>query len=399
MKLSNRVLNMNFSPIRKLVPLAQDAEKRGIKVYRLNIGQPNIVTPDSFFDGLSSFKEKIIKYSDSRGIEQLVESFIESYEKFNIHLSKDDILITHGGSEAILFALMAICDHGDEVLVPEPYYSNYSSFTKIAGAKVVPFITKIENQFHLPPKEEIVEKITDKTRAIMISNPVNPTGTVYTYEEVKMLAEIAKEHNLYIISDEVYRQFVYDDIEYTSLMYLKDIQERVILIDSISKHYSACGARIGLVASKNQRLINEILKLCQSRLCVSTIEQHAAANLINTLDDYLADVKVKYKSRRNLMYEYLMRIPGVVCEKPAGAFYIFAKLPVEDTEDFAQWLLTDYSYNNKTIMIAPGAGFYGTEGIGKNEVRLSFCTSIEDIENSMIILKRALDEYKKLKEV
>ncbi|MCY6369188.1 pyridoxal phosphate-dependent aminotransferase [Clostridium ganghwense] len=396
MKISNRVLNMNFSPIRKLVPFANDAKKRGIKVYSMNIGQPNVVTPDSFFQGLTNYNEKIVKYSDSQGISILINSFIESYKNWNIDLSEDEILITQGGSEAILFSLMAICDPGDEVLVPEPFYSNYNSFTKVAGAKIVPFSTKIEHGFHLPPKEEIVKKITDKTRCILFSNPANPTGTIYTHDELKMLADIAKEHDLYLISDEVYRQFVYDDIEYTSCMYIEDVLDRVILVDSISKHYSACGARIGLVASKNKTLINQMLKLCQSRLCVSTIEQCAASNLINTLGSYLEDVKTKYKARRNLMCEYLSKIPGVVFNKPSGAFYILAELPVDDTEKFAEWLLTDYNYENKTVMIAPGSGFYGTDGLGKKEVRLSFCTSIEDIENSMIVLTHALKDYNAL---
>lgn len=393
MNISNRVLNMNFSPIRKLVPLANAAREKGIKVYSLNIGQPNAVTPDSFFEGLTNYNEKIVKYSDSQGIPLLIDSFIKSYKQWNIELSRKDILITHGGSEAILFALMTICDPLDEVLVPEPFYSNYNSFAKICGAKIVPFSTKIEDGFHLPPKEEIISKITDKTRCILFSNPVNPTGTIYTHEELTMLANIAKEFDLYLISDEVYRQFVYDDTQYTSAMYMKDILDRVILVDSISKHYSACGARIGLLASKNEALMKQILKLCQSRLCVSTIEQFAAANLINTVGTYIEDVRTKYKARRNLMYDYLSKIPGVVCNKPSGAFYILAKLPVDDTEKFAKWLLSEYSYNGKTVMIAPASGFYGTEGIGKNEVRLSFCTSVEDIENAMIILTHAIECY------
>lgn len=396
MKISNRVLNMNFSPIRKLVPLANEAKRRGLKVYSLNIGQPNVVTPDSFFQGLTNYNEKIVKYSDSQGIHILIDSFIESYKNWNIDLSKDEILITQGGSEAILFTLMTICDPGDEVLVPEPFYSNYNSFAKVADAKIVPFLTKIEDGFHLPPKEEIISKITDKTKCILFSNPVNPTGTIYTYDELKMLADIAKEYDLYLISDEVYRQFVYDDIPYTSAMYMEDILDRVILVDSISKHYSACGARIGLVASKNKVLINQMLKLCQSRLCVSTIEQYAAANLINTLDSYIEDVRAKYKSRRNLMYEYLTRIPGVVCDKPSGAFYILAKLPVDNSEKFVEWLLTDYSYEGKTVMIAPASGFYATEGVGTNEVRLSFCTSVDDIENAMIVLTHAIKDYNSL---
>ena len=395
MKISNRALEMNFSPIRKLIPLADEAEKRGIKVYRLNIGQPNIVTPDSFFEGLNNYKEKIVTYSDSKGILKLRESFVKSYKLSGIDIDEEDILITQGGSEAILFVLMAICNEGDEVLIPEPFYSNYSSFSTFAGAKVRAIPTTIENSFHLPTQEEIEKLITPKTRAIMFSNPVNPTGTVYTKEEILMIGEIAKKHNLYIIADEVYRQFVYDNIDYTSIMKMDDLKDRVILVDSISKHYSACGARIGLIASKNHELMNYILKFCQARLCVSTIEQHAAANLINTMDSYLEDVKLKYKSRRDLLFGYLQKIPGIVCSKPEGAFYIFAKLPIDNAEKFAKWLLTDYSYDGKTILIAPGPGFYQTEGRGEQEVRFSFCTNIDDIENAMIVLRRALEEYNK----
>ncbi|MDY3060094.1 MAG: pyridoxal phosphate-dependent aminotransferase [Fusobacterium sp.] len=395
MNISNRALEMNFSPIRKLIPLADEAAKKGIKVYKLNIGQPNIVTPDSFFEGLHSYKEKIVTYSDSRGIPQLIESFVKSYKLSGINLEKEDILITQGGSEAILFTLMCICNEGDEVLVPEPFYSNYSSFSIFSGAKVKPIPTCIENNFHLPSKEELESLITPKTRAIMFSNPVNPTGTVYTADEIKMIGELAIKHDLYIIADEVYRQFVYDDIPYTSIMNFEDLKDRVVLVDSISKHYSACGARIGLIASKNHELMNYILKFCQARLCVSTIEQHAAANLINTMENYIEDVKMKYKSRRDLLYGYLKRIPGVVCSKPEGAFYIFAKLPVDNAEKFAKWLLTDYSYEGKTLLIAPGPGFYQTEGKGEQEVRFSFCTNVDDIENAMIVLRRALEEYNK----
>ena len=395
MNISNRALEMNFSPIRKLIPLADEAAKKGIKVYKLNIGQPNIVTPDSFFEGLHSYKEKIVTYSDSRGIPQLIESFVKSYKLSGINLEKEDILITQGGSEAILFTLMCICNEGDEVLVPEPFYSNYSSFSIFSGAKVKPIPTCIENNFHLPSKEELESLITPKTRAIMFSNPVNPTGTVYTADEIKMIGELAIKHDLYIIADEVYRQFVYDDIPYTSIMNFENLKDRVVLVDSISKHYSACGARIGLIASKNHELKNYILKFCQARLCVSTIEQHAAANLINTMENYIEDVKMKYKSRRDLLYGYLKRIPGVVCSKPEGAFYIFAKLPVDNAEKFAKWLLTDYSYEGKTLLIAPGPGFYQTEGKGEQEVRFSFCTNVDDIENAMIVLRRALEEYNK----
>lgn len=395
MHISKRVKSMNYSPIRKLIPLADEARKKGIKVYALNIGQPNVVTPDTFFTGLHNYKDKIVKYSDSRGIPQLIENFVENYKRSNTFFEKEDILITQGGSEAILFTLMAICNEGDNILVPEPFYSNYNSFSKFAGAKIIPIETKIEDKFHLPSQEAIESLITDKTRAILLSNPSNPTGTVYTEEEVRMIGDIAQKYDIYIIADEVYKQFIYDDIPYTSFTHIKELEDRVVLVDSISKHYSACGARIGLIASKNKELMAEILKFCQARLCVSTIEQHAAANLIHTLGTYMEDVRQKYKNRRELLFAYLDTMPEIVCSKPRGSFYAFAKLPVDSAEKFARWLLEEFSYENQTILIAPGPGFYQTEGKGEQEVRFSFCTNVEDIENGMIVLRRALKAYRK----
>jgi aspartate aminotransferase len=396
MKLSNRISNMQFSPIRKLSPYADIAAKNNIKVYHLNIGQPDIVTPECFFNAINNFDEKVLAYSSSQGINKLIESFIEYYKKWNIHLEKDEIMITNGGSEAILFALMTICDAGEEIIIPEPFYTNYNGFAEAAGVNVVPFITKAEEGFHLPKKEEITSKITNKTRAILVSNPGNPTGVVYNEKEIRMLADIAKEYNIYIIADEVYREFVYDNLKYTSAMYMTDILDRVILIDSISKRYSACGARIGLVASKNKELINQILKLCQSRLCVPTIEQLASANLINTPESYFKEVKAEYQNRRNILYDSLCGIEGVVCRKPTGAFYIVAKLPVKSAEDFAKWLLTDFNYDGKTVMVAPAEGFYATPGMGQDEIRISYCINSEELKDAMKILGIAIEEYKKL---
>jgi aspartate aminotransferase len=396
MNISKRILDMQFSPIRKLTPYADNARKNGVKVYHLNIGQPDIVTPNTFFDGIDNFNETVLKYANSQGIDTLIDSFIKYYKEWNIDFERNQIMVTNGGSEAILFALMAVCDVGDEVIIPEPFYTNYNGFSEAAGVKVVPFITKAEEGFHLPKKEEITSKITDKTRALLVSNPGNPTGVVYTYEEIRMLADIAKEYNLYIIADEVYREFVYDNLKFTSALYMEDILDRVILIDSISKRYSACGARIGLVASKNNELMHQILKLCQSRLCVPTIEQLAAANLINTPKEYFDEVKMEYEHRRNIMFEGLSSIPGVICKKPTGAFYIMAKLPIEDADDFAKWMLTDFNYENKTVMFAPAEGFYATEGLGKNEIRLSYCLNSEDLKDAMCILSIALQRYMEL---
>jgi aspartate aminotransferase len=393
MKLSNRVQNMQFSPIRKLTPYAEEAKRKGVKVYHLQIGQPDIETPDTFFQGIENFKEKVLKYANSQGIDDLIDSFIKYYKEWNIDFKRNQIMVTNGGSEALLFAMMAICDTGDEIITPEPFYTNYNSFTDLSGANIVPFLTKAEDGFHLTSREEIVSKITPKTKAILISNPGNPTGVVYTYDEIRMLADIAKENDLYIIADEVYREFVYDNLEFTSALFMTDILDRVILIDSISKRYSACGARIGLVASKNDELMGQVLKLCQSRLCSPTIEQFAAANLINTPKQYFEEVKAEYEKRRDILFDALSSIPGVVCRKPTGAFYVVVKLPVENAEDFAKWLLTDYSYENKTVMVAPAEGFYATAGLGKDEIRISYCLNANDLKDAMYILSKALKKY------
>ena len=396
MKLSNRISNMQFSPIRKLAPYAAEAKKRGIKVIHLNIGQPDIKTPELFEEGIKNYHEKVLAYSDSQGIDTLLESFIQYYEKWNIHLEKDELLVTNGGSEAIMFALMTICDPGDNVLAPEPFYTNYNGFAEVAGAKVQPFLTKAENGFHLPPKEEIVSKINSKTRAILICNPGNPTGVVYSADELRTIADIAKENDLYIIADEVYREFVYDGLKYTSMMYLKDVSDRVILIDSVSKRYSACGARIGLMASKNKEIIHQALKLCQSRLCVPTIEQLGVVALKDTPDSYFKEVNAEYQNRRDILFSGLKKIPGIVCEKPTGAFYIVAKLPVKNAENFAKWLLTDFNFEGTTVMVAPAEGFYATKGLGIDEVRMTYCLNGEDLKLAMKLLAIAIKEYNKL---
>ncbi|MBX4259004.1 pyridoxal phosphate-dependent aminotransferase [Clostridium estertheticum] len=396
MNLSNRLESMQFSTIRKLAPFAEDAKKRGVSVYHLNIGQPDIHTPSTFMEGINNFTDKVLKYENSQGMDPLIESFIKYYLEWNIKLSKSEILVTNGGSEAILFAFMAICDPGDEIIIPEPFYTNYNGLADLASVKVIPFITKAEDGFHLPSKQEITSKITKKTRAIMVSNPGNPTGVVYTQAEIRMLADIVKENDIFLISDEVYREFVYDDLKYTSALYMKDIEDKIILIDSISKRYSACGARIGLVASKHKHLMAQMIKLGQSRLCVPVIEQVAAANLINTPKSYFTEVKKEYEERRNILYKYLLKIPGVVCEKPTGAFYIVAKLPIKSAEDFAKWLLTDFNYNNKTVMVAPAQGFYATKGLGINEIRLSYCLNTTALKDAMEILGIAIKKYVEL---
>ncbi|KPU28142.1 aspartate aminotransferase [Caloranaerobacter sp. TR13] len=396
MELSKRILSMQESPIRKLVPIAEKAKKNGKKVYHLNIGQPDIETPDSFFKAIRSFDQKVLAYTNSRGIPELIKSFINYYKKYDIYFEEDEILITNGGSEALLFALLAICDYGDEILVPEPFYTNYNGFGNSAGIKVNPITTRAEDGFHLPKKEVIVSLITDKTKAILLSNPGNPTGVIYTPEEINMIRDIAKENDLFIIADEVYREFVYDDFEYISFAHLDDIKDRVIIIDSVSKRYSACGARIGSIASKNKELIRQVLKLCQSRLCVATIEQIGASKLVNVPDNYFEGVVEEYRKRRDVVYEALSTMEGVLCRKPHGAFYVIAKLPVENAEDFVKWLLSDFDVNNETVMVAPAEGFYATEGLGKDEIRISYVLNENDLKKAMNILKEGLIEYKKI---
>ncbi len=396
MNFSNRIQEMQFSPIRKLSPLAEDAKKQGKKVYHLNIGQPDIETPEEFFDAIKNFDKKVLAYAFSQGIPELIEAFIKYYKGYGINYSDDEILVTNGGSEALVFAMLACCDVGDEVLIPEPFYTNYNGFANYVGVKVVPITTKAENGFRLPSKQEITSLITEKTKAILLSNPGNPTGAVYDKEQIDMLKDISLEHNLYIISDEVYREFVYDGLEFISFASIDEIADRVILVDSISKRYSACGARVGCVASKNKEIINQMLKLCQGRLCVATLDQVGAAALANVSSDYMEKVYHEYKHRRDVVYSALKKIDGIICEEPKGAFYIIAKLPIKDAEKFAKWLLTDYSYNGATVMFAPAKSFYATEGLGLNEIRMSYVINEEDLRASMKILENALIAYKEI---
>ncbi|WP_026895060.1 pyridoxal phosphate-dependent aminotransferase [Clostridiisalibacter paucivorans] len=393
MKLSNRITSMQESPIRKLVPIAEKAKKNGKKVYHLNIGQPDIKTPKFFFDAVKNFDEEVLAYSFSQGIPELINSFTKYYNDYGIDFKPEDILVTNGGSEAILFTLLAVCDDGDEVLIPEPFYTNYNGFGREIGVKVKPITTKAEDGFHLPKKEEIEKLISPKTKAILLSNPGNPTGAIYTKEEVYMLGDIAKENDLFIVADEVYREFIYDGFDYISFGEVAEIEDRVVITDSISKRYSACGARIGCIASKNKTLIKQILKLCQGRLCVPTIEQVGAAALTNVTKDYFDKVVAEYKNRRDVVYNALKQMDGVLCEKPHGAFYIIAKLPVDDAEKFVVWLLEEFDLDNETVMFAPAEGFYATEGLGRDEVRMSYVLKEEDLKRAMEILAEGLKAY------
>lgn len=393
MKYSKRVSSMQASPIRKLVPYALDAKARGIKVYHLNIGQPDIKTPKSFFDAIKNFDSEVLEYAVSPGIPELIQALKNYYDKYDMNFENDEILITNGGSEALLFTMMAICDPGDNLLAPEPFYTNYNGFSQSINVDIKPITTNAEDGFHLPPKDYITSLITPQTKGILLSNPGNPTGTVYTREEIYMIADLAIAHNLWIISDEVYREFVYDGLEYTSFGNIDKVKDRVIIIDSVSKRYSACGARIGSISCKNKCLIAEILKLCQGRLCVATLEQIGSTELYKTPTSYFEEVNKEYEGRRNMLYNELMKVDGVICEKPTGAFYIVAKLPIENSEDFVIWMLKDFSKNGETVMACPAEGFYATPGLGRNEIRLAYILNEDDLFKAAALLKEGLEEY------
>ena len=397
MRYSERITTMQSSPIRKLAHIASSAKAKGIKIYHLNIGQPDIKTPKVFFEAVKNFNNEVLEYAVSPGLPELIYSLQQYYTTYNMDFESDEILVTNGGSEALLFALMATCDPKDNILVPEPFYSNYNGFSQSINVNITPITTKAEEGFHLPSKEKIQSLITSKTRAILISNPGNPTGTVYTKKELYMISEIAKENDLWIISDEVYREFVYDGLEYTSFGNIKEVEDRVIIIDSVSKRYSACGARIGSIASKDKTLIAEILKLCQGRLCVSTLDQVGSVELYNTPSSYFTEVNNEYKNRRDVLYNELIKVKGVICKKPAGAFYIVAKLPIENAEDFVIWMLTDFNKDGETVMACPAEDFYATPGLGRDEIRLAYVLKEDDLHKAAIILKEGLEKYLELK--
>lgn len=393
MHFSERIKAMQSSPIRRLLPFSDEAKAKGKKVYHLNIGQPDIKTPNEYFEAVRNFKVDTIAYATSQGNNDLRDAISAYYKSWDIPYERDDIFIMNGGSEALWFAVMTICDPGDELLVPEPFYANYNAFAQASLAKVVPIPTKAEEGFHLPPVDVIEKLVTPKTRAIWISNPGNPTGAVYTPAELEMLVAIAKKHDLYLIADEVYREFIYDGQKFTSLGHMKDVLDRVIMVDSVSKRFSACGARIGCVAIKNKEFLAQMLKLCQGRLCVSTLEQVGAAGLYKTSKSYLDEVNQEYKSRRDTLYKALKGIGGVICEEPKGAFYVMVKMPVDDAEKFIIWMLQNYDLNGETMMGAPGSGFYATPNRGKDEMRLAYVLNKEDLVKSMNVLAGALQAY------
>lgn len=391
--ISNKGRQMPESPIRKLVPYAESAKKKGRKVYHLNIGQPDIKTPDVAMEAIRNVNFDILEYSHSAGFESYRNKLSAYYKAHGLPIDTADIIITTGGSEALLFAMGSTMDAGDEIIIPEPFYANYNGFATSSGVKVVPVISSIDTGFALPPISAFEDLITSKTKAILICNPGNPTGYLYSKEEILQLAEIVKKHDLFLIADEVYREFIYDGDEHFSVMNVPGLEQHAIMIDSVSKRYSMCGARIGCIVSKNKELMATAMKFAQARLSPPTFAQIASEAALETPQSYFDDVVAEYKDRRDTLVAELEKIKGVKVAKPKGAFYCIAELPVDNADDFAQWLLEEFEFEGETVMIAPAAGFYSTPNVGLKEVRIAYVLKKDDLIRSVHILKEALDAY------
>ncbi len=392
--IANRGEQMPPSPIRKLVPYAEAAKKKGVKVFHLNIGQPDIETPKAILDAVKNTDMKVLEYSHSAGFESYRRKLVTYYDRNGIHIDHNQIIVTTGGSEAILFAMMSCMDPGDEIIIPEPFYANYNGFAISAGIKVVPIPSSIETGFALPPIEAFEKAVTPRTKAIMICNPNNPTGYLYSLEELEVLKQICLKHDLFLFSDEAYREFCYDGRKHISALSLEGMEKHAILMDTISKRYSACGGRIGAFVTKNKIVLDTAMKFAQARLSPPSFAQILGEAAVDLPANYFDAVHAEYNARRDLLIARLNKIEGVTCPCPGGAFYAIAKLPVEDSEKFCQWLLEDFSFNNATVMMAPAAGFYATKGMGKNEVRLAYVLNLDDINAAMDCLDAALKIYK-----
>lgn len=393
--IAHRGAQMPPSPIRKLVPYAEAAKKKGIKVYHLNIGQPDIETPPQILDAVRHTNMKVLEYSHSAGFESYRKKLVEYYGRNGVNVNHNQIIVTTGGSEAILFAMMSCMDPGDEIIIPEPFYANYNGFAISAGVKVVPIPSYIESGFALPPIDAFEQAVTERTKAIMICNPNNPTGYLYSREELEVLKEICLKHNLFLFSDEAYREFCYDGKTHISALSIEGLDQHAILMDTISKRYSACGGRIGAFVTKNQDVLDAAMKFAQARLSPPSFAQILGEAAVDLPADYFDAVHAEYNSRRDLLVKRLNAMEGVTCPNPGGAFYAMAQLPVDDSEKFCQWLLESFSYNGATVMMAPAAGFYATKGKGKNEVRLAYVLNLEAINGAMDCLEAALKEYNK----
>lgn len=392
-KLSERGFEMPASPIRRLAPLAIDAVKRGIKVYRLNIGQPDLPTPPQAFEALRRIDRDVLEYSPSDGLLSLREKLKEYYHRFNIDVDVDDIIVTCGGSEAVLFSFMACLDPGDEIIVPEPAYANYMAFAISAGAKIVSIPSSIDKGFALPPIEEFEKLITPRTKGILICNPNNPTGYLYTIKEMMQIRDLVKKYDLFLFSDEVYREFCYTGAPYVSAFHLPGIEENVVLIDSVSKRYNECGIRIGALITKNKELRANVMKFCQARLSPPLIGQIIAEASVDASPDYMLEVYNEYVARRNFLIDGINKIPGCYSPIPMGAFYTVASLPVDDADKFCEWCLKEFSYEGATVFMAPASGFYTTPGAGKNEVRLAYVLNRDELGKALVVLAEALKAY------
>lgn len=395
MQMSHRISAFQCSPIRRLSPYARDAVKRGVKVYHLNIGQPDIKTPEQVIEAVRNYDQSIIAYGNSEGLQELREALPGYYAKYGLDVQAEDILVTTGGSEALQFAFMTLCDPYDEVIIPEPYYTNVSSFAHSAMVDLVPVTSKMEDGFALPDISEFEKKISRKTGAILVCSPNNPTGHVYTKHELLQLLTLCKKHDLFLIVDEVYREFCYDGKEFTSVLAFEEFSDRIICVDSFSKRYSMCGARIGALISKNKEVLENALKLAQARLCPPDIEQVAACAALKTDDAYLKNVKAEYEKRRDFIVEGLQKIEGVKCSCPKGAFYMVAELPVDDAEHFALFMLQDFNLNNETVMVAPCEDFYVTKGLGHKQVRIAYVLNTDDLEHAVACIEAGLKAYRK----
>lgn len=395
MNISNRVESMQFSPIRKFNPIAIKAEKAGKKIYHLNIGQPDVETPECFMDAIRNFDEKVIAYAESGGRPELIEAVKDYYKTYDISLESSDIMVTNGGSEALSMTFITLLNEGDEVLVPEPYYTNYSTFALMAGGVVKPVTTSAEDGYFYADAARIEACITPKTKAICCLEPGNPTGNVLTLDEMRVICEVAEKHDLMIIADEVYREFVYDGRTPASFGQLEEYADRVIIIDSVSKRFSACGARIGLCISKNKEFMSGIMKIAQGRLCVSTVDQIGSAALFRLPQSYYDEVKAEYCGRRDVVVEELNKIPGFSATVPGGAFYMTCKLPVDDIEDFLIFLLEEFEDNGESVMFAPAEGFYATPGLGKDEIRIAYVLNQDDMKRGVELIRLGLEAYNK----
>jgi aspartate aminotransferase len=392
-RISNRAKEMQASPIRKLYPYAVEAKKKGITVYHLNIGQPDVPTPRQIFEGIRNFSDPVLPYGPSDGIPELREAIAHYFERFGVKVSPSEVFITTGGSEAILFAFLLVGDYGDEVLVPEPFYTNYQGFAQQVGIILRPIPTSVEDGFHLPSYEVIKKLVTDKTRAILLCSPNNPTGTIYEDEEFENVIKVVKEFGLYLLVDEVYREFAFDGRKPTTTLKFEDVHDQLIVLDSISKRFSACGARVGFIVTKNREFLEAFLKMGQARLCPPTIEQWGAVNGFRHIDEFIGPMIAEYEKRRNAVFDELAKIPGIEARKPEGAFYTVVKLPVENAEDFALWLLKDFNVDGKTLMVAPAESFYLTPGKGVDEVRIAYVLEEDKLRDAIRILGTALEVY------